>query len=78
MSSAPIIPHRESLLPMSSRAPKAASFSVPFKAAAGLAMTALAGFGVIAPKIGLDVTMLNGGMAAALGAVIGILLALNG
>jgi hypothetical protein len=78
MSSTPIIPHRETVLPMTSSAPKAVSSTVLFKAAAGLAMTALAGFGVIAPKIGLDVTTLNGGMAAAFGAVIGIALALNG
>lgn len=78
MSSTPTIPHRETLSPMTSRAPRSFSSPVLFKAAAGLAMTALAGFGVIAPRIGLDVTMLNGGMAAALGAVIGIVLALNG
>ena len=78
MSSTPTIPHRETVLPMTSSSSKAGSSAVLFKAAAGLAMTALAGFGVIAPKIGLDVTTLNGGMAAALGAVIGIALALNG
>jgi hypothetical protein len=78
MSSTPFIPHRETMLPMTSSAPKAASSAVLFKAAAGLAMTALAGFGVLAPKIGLDVTTLTGGMAAAVGAVLGIALALNG
>ena len=41
-------------------------------------MTALAGFGVIAPKFGLDVTTLNGGAAAAVGAAIGVVLAMNG
>ena len=59
-------------------ASKAISFAALFKASAGLAMTALAGFGVIAPKFGLDVTTLNGGMAAAVGAVIGVVLAMNG
>jgi predicted membrane-bound spermidine synthase len=57
---------------------KSVSTSVLFKAAAGLAMTALAYFGTIVPEFGLVVTTFNGGIAAAIGAVIGIALTLNG
>ncbi len=78
MSLSPKLPSRETVLRTFSNASKAISFAALFKASAGLAMTALAGFGVIAPKFGLDVTTFNGGMAAAVGAVLGIALALNG
>jgi hypothetical protein len=78
MSFSPETPGRETVLQVIGAASKAISFAALFKASAGLAMTALAGFGVIAPKIGLDVTTLNGGIAAAVGAVIGAVLAMNG
>ena len=59
-------------------ASKANAFMVVFKSGAGLAMTALASFGALAPRLGMDVTTLNGGLAAALGAAVGIVLALHG
>ena len=78
MSFSSKLPSRETVLRTIGDASKAISFAALFKAGAGLAMTALAGFGVIAPKLGLDVTTLNGGVAAAVGAAIGVVLAMNG